>query len=117
MKTITAGLTSLNRELRAVWMLLFVGLKLRLAPSLQTALVLLVLLARAGLNLLLAAAVNAALGCSKHQALGWLLFLQSAASFWPYAAMQSATQRSPPGPRSSASACNATFVRPERVAR
>lgn len=68
-------------------LLLFIGLKLQLAPSLTTALIVLVLLVRTAVGLLLAAAVNTALGCEPDQALGWLLFLQSACSFWPYTSM------------------------------
>lgn len=70
-------------------LLLFIGLKLKLEPSLQTLLILLVLLMRAGINLLLAGAINYTLEYDTDQSIGWLLFLQSAASFWPYGSMQS----------------------------
>lgn len=58
MKTITAGLTSLNRELRAVWMLLFVGLILFIATPLF-------LTGDNLLNVLLAASVTALLAAGQ----------------------------------------------------
>lgn len=67
-------------------LLIFVGIKIQV-PDTKMLVIFLVLIARAGAGLLYAAGTIAAFQLGPSPALGWVLFLQSSCSFWPFASM------------------------------